>query len=151
MSPLHKVLPPPPESDSGPTAPVIPGHPTSRALGQLEGWRPRSRLFLCRRKIIDAPWRASLKERRCLHHTHLSILIRLRPCSLQKVTQVLQGDGEQRCACVHNGLAALGAPASGMAANEEPEGGEMNTLNTASSEQLGSGLSPPQRDRQLQP
>lgn len=150
MSPQDKV-PASPESASGPTAPGIPEPPTSSASGQLEAWRPRAGLFLCRRRIINASWRVSLKEGGCLHQTHLSILVRLGPCSLQKVTQVLLGNREQRCACVHNGLAALGAPAGGMATNEEPEGEETNPLSTPSSGQLGSGLSPPLRDRQLQP
>lgn len=59
-----------------------------------------------------------------LHQTHLSVLVLLGPRGLQKGTHVLLGHGEQRCACVHDGLAALGAPACGLAANEEPEWGD---------------------------
>lgn len=53
--------------------------------------------------------------------THLSIFSFLGSDGLQKVTQVLGGHGEQRGACVDNALAALGAPASGLFTDKEPE------------------------------
>lgn len=73
-----------------------------------------------------------------------SILVLLGPRVLQKDTHVLLGHSEQICACVHDGLAALGALAAGLAANASGE--EMRSHSNPSSGQLGSGLSPPLMD-----
>lgn len=74
-------------------------------------------------KTTNAPWLASPRKGAHLHHTHLSILVLLGPCGLQKGAHELLGHGEQRRASVHDGLAALGAPARGLVSNEEPERG----------------------------
>jgi hypothetical protein len=55
------------------------------------------------------------------HHTYLSQQVPLGPYGLHKGTQVTLGHGEQRGACVHNALAALGTHARGLVTNKEPE------------------------------
>lgn len=119
--------------------PSHPRGPHTQCLGKLEVGRPRIKLFLGSQERPAAP-----------PVTYLSVLVLLGPRGLQKGAQVLLGHGEQRRACVHNGLAALGAPAGGLASNEEPEWRDERFWHLQL-RAAGGGPSPPLRDEQLQP